>query len=76
MKKKDIRIGATYMAKVSGNLCRVRITGESQYGGWTAVNTGTRRNIRIKSPQRLRYAVPDGFDQAFLRAVLAAEMVA
>lgn len=50
MKKADVQIGHTYPAKVSGRLARVRITGESPYGGWDAVNVATRRAVRIKSP--------------------------
>jgi len=55
MKKHEVKIGGTYVAKVSQRLTTVRITGESHYGGWDAVNTKTGRAIRIKSAQRLRY---------------------
>ncbi|MCG3181397.1 MAG: hypothetical protein BIFFINMI_03790 [Phycisphaerae bacterium] len=54
MKKNEVVIGGQYVAKVSGNLVPVRITGESKYGGWDAVNTKTNKAVRIKSPQRLR----------------------
>jgi hypothetical protein len=54
MKKRDIEIGKTYLAKVSGNMVPVRITSESAYGGWNAVNTTTRREVRIRSAARLR----------------------
>jgi hypothetical protein len=58
MKKDQVQIGRTYVAKVSGHLARVRIDAESRYGGWEATNVATRRGIRIKSAQRLRWEVP------------------
>ncbi len=60
MRKKDVEIGGEYGAKVSNQLTRVRITGESPYGGWDAVNIATGRPVRIKTAARLRYAVPKG----------------
>lgn len=54
MKKNQVQIGGTYVAKVSGQLASVRIDGESPYGGWEATNIATGRKVRIKSPQRLR----------------------
>ena len=54
MKKRDIKIGETYLAKVSGKIVPVRITNESPYGGWNAVNTTTGREVRIRSAARLR----------------------
>jgi len=57
MKKAEIQIGRIYIAKVSQKLARVRITGESQYGGWDAVNVATERAIRIRGAQRLRCEV-------------------
>ena len=54
MKKRDIEIGQTYLAKVSGKLVPVRIISESPYGGWNAVNTTTGREVRIRSAARLR----------------------
>ena len=56
MKKKEIEVGGTYIAKVSNCLVPVRIRGESPYGGWDAVNTVTGRAVRIRSAQRLRRA--------------------
>jgi hypothetical protein len=55
MKKRDVQIGAQYIAKVSDKLTTVRITAESPYGGWDAVNTETGRQVRIRSAQRLRW---------------------
>lgn len=54
MKKKDVVVGKTYLAKVSENVVKVRITGESPFGGWDAKNETTGRDVRIKSAQRLR----------------------
>ena len=59
MKKNDVETGATYVAKVSGKLARVRIDRECPYGGWDATNVDTGRRVRIKSAQRLRRAVSD-----------------
>ena len=57
MKKNEITIGGVYAAKVSGKVVPVKITGESPYGGWDAVNTQTKRAIRVRSAARLRRPV-------------------
>lgn len=57
MKKEQVQIGGTYVAKVSGQLAQVRIDAESRFGGWDATNVSTRRKVRIKSAQRLRREV-------------------
>lgn len=57
MKKKHVELGATYAAKVSGKLARVRIERESPHGGWEATNVDTGRSVRIRSAQRLRRAL-------------------
>lgn len=57
MHKADVKIGAYYIAKVSGVLAIVQITSESPYGGWNALNTGTKRDVRIRGAQRLRKEV-------------------
>lgn len=54
MKKNDVETGATYVAKVSGKLARVRVERENPYGGWDAVNIDTGRYVRIRSAGRLR----------------------
>ena len=54
MRKKDIIIGSTYVAKVSGKLATVRVVRESPYGGWDGVNVATGREIRVRSGARLR----------------------
>lgn len=58
MKKNQVQIGGTYVAKVSGKLARVRIDAESRFGGWDGTNVLTKRKVRIKSAQRLRREVP------------------
>ena len=57
MKKSEIEIGGTYVAKVSGRLTTVRIVNESQHGGWNAINTATKHAVRIRSAARLRRRV-------------------
>ncbi len=57
MKKNDVELGATYVAKVSGKRVHVRIEREGAHGGWEAVNVETGRSIHVKSAQRLRRAV-------------------
>jgi hypothetical protein len=54
MKKAEVEIGVVYVVKVSGVLRDVRITRESEYGGWVGVNLATGRKIRIRGAQRIR----------------------
>ena len=54
MKKQDVQIGSTYIARVSGLLAKVRITAESPYGGWRGQNLATGREVRIRTAARLR----------------------
>ena len=54
MKKRDVQIGKTYTAKVSGFVVPVRIASESPHGGWMGINILTRREVRIKTSARLR----------------------
>jgi len=54
MRKAEVEIGGLYLVKVSGNLARVRITGESPYGGWVGVNTRTNREVHVRTAARLR----------------------
>ena len=54
MKKRDVQIGLTYIAKVSGVLAKVRLTRESSNGGWYGTNLATGREVRIRSAARLR----------------------
>lgn len=59
MRKTDVKVGESYMAKVSGKLAVVRLVDESPYGGWVAVNTQTGRKVRIKTAARLRWRIDD-----------------
>jgi hypothetical protein len=54
MKKDEIKIGGTYLAKVSDEVVPVRIDAENTHGGWDATNLLTDKKVRIKSAQRLR----------------------
>jgi hypothetical protein len=54
MKKDEIKVGGTYLAKVSDKVVPVRIDAENTHGGWDATNLLTNKKVRIKSAQRLR----------------------
>ena len=54
MKKDEVQIGATYQVSVTGKLAPVRIVRGNPHGGWNGVNVDTKRDVRIKSAQRLR----------------------
>jgi hypothetical protein len=54
MKKNEVQIGATYQVSVTGKLAPVKIVRENPHGGWNGVNVDTKREVRIKSAQRLR----------------------
>jgi hypothetical protein len=54
MKKNEVQIGATYQVSVTGKLASVKIVRENPHGGWNGVNVDTKREVRIKSAQRLR----------------------
>jgi len=57
MKKNEVRVGGVYTAKVSDKLVHVRIDRTNRHGGWDATNLSTGKQVRIKSPARLRGAV-------------------
>jgi len=57
MQKHNVKIGSTYIVKVSGTLAKVRLTRECHYGGWYATNLATGREIRIRTAARLRAEV-------------------
>lgn len=57
MQKHNVKIGSTYIVKVSGALARVRITREHERGGWCGINLATGREIRIRTAARLRNEV-------------------
>ena len=64
MKRDEIEVGKTYLAKVSGTVVPVLIERERstvfhssmrrQHGGWDAVNCVTHRAVLIRSAARLR----------------------
>jgi hypothetical protein len=61
MQKHNIKLGSTYIVKVSGTLTKVRITREHDRGGWYGINLATGREIRIRTAARLRKeASPEG----------------
>lgn len=53
MKKKDVKIGGVYIAKVSDRKTLVRIERAAWHGGWDATNLRTKRQIHIKTAARL-----------------------
>jgi len=64
MRKSEVRVGHTYLAKVSGRAVPVRIIEKIQRRtptgyrtGWLGVSLATGREIRIRSAQRLRQEV-------------------
>ena len=59
MKKTDVQINSTYLVKVAGHLVPVRIDREHDNGGWVGTSRKTGKQIRIKSPQRLRKCLDD-----------------
>ena len=54
MQKQNIKVGSTYIVKVSGTLAKVRLTREHDRGGWYGTNLATGREIRIRTAARLR----------------------
>jgi hypothetical protein len=54
MKKNEIEIGGTYLAKVGARSVEVRIEGETAKGGWNAVSVASGKPVRIKDPKHLR----------------------
>jgi hypothetical protein len=57
MQKHHVKIGTTYIVKVSGTLAKVRLTREHDRGGWYGTNLATGREIRIRTAARLRSEV-------------------
>ena len=54
MKKNNVKLGSVYAVKVSGSVVPVRLDRENPHGGWDGTNVKTKKQVRIKSPQRLR----------------------
>ena len=57
MKQSEVKIGSTYMAKVSNRVVPVRIDSKHSRQGWNVTNTATGKRIHVKSAQRLRRPV-------------------
>ena len=58
MQKHNVKVGTTYLVKVSGALTKVRLTRAHQRGGWYGTNLATGREIRIRTAARLRSEAP------------------
>ena len=54
MKKNGVKLHEVYAAKVSGEVVPVRLDKENPHGGWDGTNMRTKKQVRIKSAQRLR----------------------
>lgn len=74
MKKDQIKLGGTYLAKVTDKVVPVRLDAENPHGGWDATNLVTNKKVRIKSAQRLRGPAPER--EAKQRAKAVAEVQA
>jgi hypothetical protein len=57
MRKKDVKLGEVYVAKVSNKLVHVRLDSENVHKGWNATNLSTGRTVHIRSAGRLRARV-------------------
>lgn len=76
MKKDQVKIGGTYLAKVSDKVVPVRIDAvrpTSGGGGWDATNLSTNKQVRIKSAQRLRGPAPERTSREQVRATTVPE---
>ncbi len=56
MKKDDVQVGDTYLAKVGARTVEVRIESENAKCGWNATATGSGKPVRVKDPRHLRPA--------------------
>lgn len=67
MKKDEVKVGGTYLAKVTDKIVAVRLDAANPHGGWDATNLKTNKKVRIKSAQRLRGPARD--DTSIARSV-------
>ena len=69
IKKQDVKIGGVYVAKISSKLSPVRILSVSQYCDqhWIAENLCTRRQVVIRSAQKLRGELEPVFTRGIRR---------
>ena len=54
MKKDNVKLGQTYVVKVSGMVQPVRMDAKNAHGGWDGTNMKTKKPVRVKSAARLR----------------------
>jgi hypothetical protein len=54
MKKNNVKLGAVYAVKVSGEIQPVRLDSTNPHGGFNGTNMRTKKSVRIVSTQRLR----------------------
>ena len=54
MKKSTVKLHELYAARVSGEVVPVRLDKDNPHGGWDGTNMRTKKQVRIKSAQRLR----------------------
>src|SRR5262245_46837682 len=57
MKRSEVALGRTYLAKVSDRVVPVRLDGEHPKRGWLATNQVTGKLVHIQTAQRLRSEV-------------------
>lgn len=58
IRKRDVKIGGKYRARISDRIVTVRIDSATMYGtGWNATNLDTGRTVRIRSAAKLRSEV-------------------
>ena len=56
MKKDEVEVGGTYLAKVGTRMVEVRIERENGRGGWDASSVASGKPVRLKDPKHLRPA--------------------
>jgi hypothetical protein len=54
MKKDEIQVGGTYLAKVGTRMVEVRVERENGRGGWDASSIATGKPVRLKDPKHLK----------------------
>ncbi len=60
MRRKDVKVGAVYLVKISGEVVQVKIEERAFMGiGWTGTNLSTGREVRIKTAGKLRKLFAD-----------------
>jgi hypothetical protein len=54
MRREQVQLGQTYVAKINGHLQPVRVLRESIWGGWDCRDRVSGREIRVKTSAKLR----------------------